>query len=69
LSTVCLEAAGDEFDFMKIGTIASQLATDYLLNLLFAGIYAQDYEGNISALQARQGVLTSGLLAEDGSHE
>lgn len=54
---------------MKIGTIASQLVTDYLLNLLFAGIYAQDYEGNISALQARQGVLTSGLLAEDGSHE
>jgi hypothetical protein len=66
---VCLEAAGNEFNFMKIGTIASQLVTDYLLNLLFAGIYAQDYEGNISALQARQGVLTSGLLAEDGSHE
>ena len=61
---VCLEVLGDEFDFMKIGTIASQVASEYLLTILFAGIYAQHYQENLANLQAKQTLLTTGPLAE-----
>lgn len=64
LATVCLEVLGDEFDFMKIGTIASQVATEYLLTILFAGVYAHDYESNLDTLKAKQATLTKGPLAE-----
>ena len=67
LATVCLDVSGDEYDFMKMGTIASQVSIEYLLTVLFAGIYAHNYQQNIAALKARQANLTTGLLAEDGS--
>ena len=66
LATVCLEVFGDEFDFMKIGTIASQVACEYLLTILFAGVYSQHYTQNIAILQAKQATLTTGPLAESG---
>ena len=67
LATVCLDVSGDEYDFMKMGTIASQVSIDYLLTVLFSGIYAHNYQQNFAALKARQENLTTGLLAEDGS--
>ncbi|WP_155286845.1 hypothetical protein [Lacticaseibacillus zhaodongensis] len=51
---------------MKMGTIASQFAIDYLLTVLFAGIYAYNYQTNFSSLKERQEILTTGLLAEGG---
>ncbi|WP_164848065.1 MurR/RpiR family transcriptional regulator [Lacticaseibacillus hulanensis] len=66
LATACLEVPGDEYDFMKMGTIASQSAIDYLLTVLFAGIYSHNYDDNLSGLKQRQASLTNGLLAEDG---
>lgn len=66
MSDVVLEVPGDEFDFMKISTIASGLACEYLLTLLFAGIYRHDYTRYLRELKAKQATLTTGLLAEDG---
>lgn len=66
LSTVCLDVSGDEYDYLKMGTIASQVACEYLLTALFAGVYAHDYNGNLAALKQRHASLTTGLLAEDG---
>lgn len=66
LASVVLEVPGSEFDFMKIGTIASQVACEYLLTILFAGIYAQHYDENLTALKAKQATLTTGPLAESG---
>jgi DNA-binding MurR/RpiR family transcriptional regulator len=69
LADVCLETPGDEYDFMKIGTITSQLAGEYVLNLVYAGIYAQNYDDHRAELKAKQGTLTTGLLAEDGGKQ
>lgn len=66
LATTCLDVSGEEYDFMKMGTIASQFAIDYLLDVLFAGVYSRHYAANLQALKARQASLTTGLLAEDG---
>lgn len=68
LAKYVLEVPGDEFDFMKIGTISSQIAIEYLLTLVFSGIYARHYDNNLAALKDRQALLTTGPLAEDGQN-
>lgn len=45
-STLCLQVANDEEKFAKIGTFSSQIALEYVLNVLFSCIYNMDYAKN-----------------------
>ncbi|MFD1430568.1 MurR/RpiR family transcriptional regulator [Lacticaseibacillus mingshuiensis] len=51
LADVALIITQKEFDVMKIGTFASQAAFDYVLNVLFALVYARDYQHHVGALR------------------
>ena len=52
-----------------IGTFSSQVAFEYILDSLFALLYAKEYQKNIVELRKKQTVLESGILSEYPSTE
>ncbi|MED4958198.1 MurR/RpiR family transcriptional regulator [Paenibacillus macerans] len=46
LSTVCIQVPNDELSYTKIGTFSSQIAFEYVLNVLYSCIYKLDYSKN-----------------------
>ncbi|CZQ92480.1 sugar isomerase (sis) [Trichococcus palustris] len=50
LSTVCIGVPDDEVKHAKIGTFSSQIAFEYVLNVLYSCIYKIDYTENKEAL-------------------
>lgn len=62
LATNSLLTIQDEYHFAKIGTFASQAAFEYVLNTLFAVMYAQEFETNLQGLQQKQQLMQDGPL-------
>jgi len=62
LATNSLLTIQDEYHFAKIGTFASQAAFEYVLNTLFAVMYAQEFEINLQGLQQKQQLMQNGPL-------
>ncbi len=69
LATHAIIASHDERDFLKVGTFSSQVAFEYILDSLFALLYAKEYQKNIVELRKKQSVLESGILSEYPSTE
>lgn len=69
LATHAIIASHDERDFLKVGTFSSQVAFEYILDSLFALLYAKEYQKNIVELRKKQTVLESGILSEYPSTE
>ncbi|AUI78035.1 MurR/RpiR family transcriptional regulator [Lactiplantibacillus pentosus] len=61
-ATTQLLTVQSEYNFAKIGTFASQAAFEYVLDSLFATMYAQDFHANLQNLQAKQQLLQAGPL-------
>ncbi|WP_461223758.1 MurR/RpiR family transcriptional regulator [Lacticaseibacillus suihuaensis] len=53
VATQTIVAAQPEYDLMKVGTFASQAAFEYLLDVLFAVLYARDYPHNLARIKTR----------------
>ena len=51
-----------EYNFAKIGTFASQAAFEYVLDSLFAVMYAQDFHDHLQDLQKKQQLIQDGPL-------
>ncbi|MGW9528398.1 MurR/RpiR family transcriptional regulator [Paenibacillus terrae] len=47
LSTICIQVPNDEVKLAKIGTFSSQIAFDYVLNVIYSCIYKIDYLKNM----------------------
>ncbi|WP_440119373.1 MurR/RpiR family transcriptional regulator [Paenibacillus sp. QZ-Y1] len=47
LSTICIQVPNDEVKLAKIGTFSSQIALDYVLNVIYSCIYKLDYLQNM----------------------
>ncbi|MFC6294876.1 MurR/RpiR family transcriptional regulator [Lactiplantibacillus daoliensis] len=62
LTTQQLIAVLPETTFAKVGTFASQVAFEYLLDTLFSLLYVQDYRHNLLKLQQNQGLMQDGPL-------
>ncbi|AVK63506.1 RpiR family transcriptional regulator [Lactobacillus sp. CBA3606] len=62
LTTHHLITAQNETDFAKVGTFASQAAFEYLLDTLFAKMYAQNFHQHLTQLQQAQGLMQAGPL-------
>lgn len=46
LSTLCIQVPNDEMKLAKIGTFSSQIAFEYVLNVIYSCIYKIDYQHN-----------------------
>jgi len=57
-----LVSSQTENDFAKIGTFASQTAIEYLLDTLFAIMYAQHFHQHLTDLHQKQQLLQTGPL-------
>lgn len=44
----------EEYDFFKVGTFASQISFEYILDTLFSIIYAKDYTKNLNNLKKKE---------------
>lgn len=62
LATEHLLTVQPETHFAKVGTFASQAAFEYVLDTLFAILYAQDFEHHLSNLQQKQTLMQDGPL-------
>lgn len=47
LSTICIQLPDDEVKLAKIGTFSSQIALEYVLNVIYGCIYKIDYRQHI----------------------
>ncbi|TBX40425.1 MurR/RpiR family transcriptional regulator [Lactiplantibacillus paraplantarum] len=61
-ATYHLLTVQDEYNFAKIGTFASQAAFEYVLDSLFAVMYAQDFHNHLQDLQQKQQIIQNGPL-------
>lgn len=64
LASHVIVASHDELDFLKVGTFSSQVAFEYILDALFAIMYAKEYPKNIVELRKKQEILEMGILSE-----
>lgn len=64
LADLAIVASHDELDFLKVGTFSSQVAFEYILDALFALMYAKEYQKNIVELRRKQQLLEQGILSE-----
>lgn len=46
LGTLCIQVPNDEVKLAKIGTFSSQIAFEYVLNVIYSCIYKIDYQNN-----------------------
>lgn len=58
-----------EYDFWKIGTFSSQVAFQYILDILFSIMYSQNYQKNVVNLKNKYHLLKKGLLAGENPAE
>lgn len=58
LTTVDLETS----DSLKIGTFSSQIAIEYIFNILYSMIYMTDFQGNNERLAGKYAVISKGAL-------
>lgn len=47
MSTICIQVPNDETKHAKIGTFSSQIAFDYVLNVIYSCIFQIDYANNM----------------------
>jgi len=43
----------EEYDFVKVGTFASQVAFQYVLDTLYSILYAKEYRSNVENLKVK----------------
>lgn len=66
LSKICIRVANDEVRHAKIGTFSSQIAFDYVLNVLYSCMYKIDYLHNKqAAAQSLKMFLANNMADED----
>lgn len=65
LATKTILVVQEEYDFVKIGTFASQVAFEYVLNTLYSILYAKEYRDNLANLKKKQALIEKGILAEE----
>ena len=65
LATKTIVAVQEEYDFVKVGTFASQVAFEYLLDTLYSILYAKEYSSNLENLKEKQSLIQNGILSEE----
>lgn len=65
LATKTIVVVQEEYDFVKIGTFASQVAFEYILNTLYSVLYAKEYRDNLENLKKKQFLIENGILSEE----
>ncbi|WP_063564994.1 MurR/RpiR family transcriptional regulator [Paenibacillus sp. O199] len=50
MSTICIQVPNDETKHAKIGTFSSQIAFDYVLNVIYSCIFQIDYANNMQMI-------------------
>lgn len=55
----------EEYDFVKVGTFASQVAFQYVLDTLYSILYAKEYSNNLEKLKEKQALIQNGILSEE----
>nr|WP_213016879.1 MurR/RpiR family transcriptional regulator [Desemzia sp. RIT 804] len=55
----------EEYDFVKVGTFASQVAFQYVLDTLYSILYAKEYRTNVENLKEKQSLIQNGILSEE----
>ncbi len=55
----------EEYDFVKVGTFASQVAFQYVLDTLYSILYAKEYRSNLEKLKEKQSLIQNGILSEE----
>lgn len=55
----------EEYDFVKVGTFASQVAFQYVLDTLYSILYAKEYRSNVEKLKEKQLLIQNGILSEE----
>lgn len=55
----------EEYDFVKVGTFASQVAFQYVLDTLYSILYAKEYSSNLEKLKEKQALIQNGILSEE----
>lgn len=55
----------EEYDFVKVGTFASQVAFQYVLDTLYSILYAKEYRSNVENLKEKQLLIQNGILSEE----
>lgn len=55
----------EEYDFVKVGTFASQVAFQYVLDTLYSILYAKEYSSNLEKLKEKQSLIQNGILSEE----
>ncbi|WP_042203141.1 MurR/RpiR family transcriptional regulator [Paenibacillus camerounensis] len=65
LSTACIYVPGDEVKHAKIGTFSSQMAFEYVLNVIYSCIYKRSYDQNKeSADRSLKDSYITGMMEE-----
>ena len=59
-ATLTLATKQTEFDILKVGTFASQIAFEYMLDTLFAIVYARQYQEYLGKLKTNFDTMISG---------
>lgn len=57
LTEFCVEVPAGEFGFVKVGTFASQISFEYVLDTLFSIVYANGYTSHLVALKNKEHIL------------
>ncbi|WP_353049870.1 MurR/RpiR family transcriptional regulator [Carnobacterium sp. ISL-102] len=65
LATKTILVVQEEYDFVKIGTFASQVAFEYILNTIYSVLYAKEYRNNLANLKKKQALIEKGILSEE----
>jgi len=66
-ATQTIAITQNEYDVFKVGTFASQITFEYLLDTLFAIIYSRSYKENLVQLQKNYSQMTENDILEDKS--
>ncbi|WP_058920290.1 MurR/RpiR family transcriptional regulator [Carnobacterium antarcticum] len=65
LTTKTIVVVQEEYDFVKVGTFASQVAFQYVLDTLYSILYAKEYSSNLEKLKEKQSLIQNGILSEE----
>lgn len=65
LATKTIAVVQEEYDFVKVGTFASQVAFQYVLDTLYSILYAKEYSSNVENLKEKQSLIQNGILSEE----
>ncbi|MER2132909.1 MAG: SIS domain-containing protein, partial [Carnobacterium inhibens] len=65
VATKTIAVVQEEYDFVKVGTFASQIAFQYVLDTLYSILYAKEYRSNLENLKEKQSLIQNGILSEE----